>query len=440
MKFWIWRAKTKAALGAFAAKHSRIIWVAAILVAVIPLTMLIYNSVAPDMIMRIDTAREHRRFNNLKKDDFLYDFYYMVNVLEEGFPFFDLLGKEQAAQTRLIIENAPNNINALGFYDILQENFFGNHDIGSYDIGNRNFGNLTLQSHIELPYLIWRALSGDSFGPAVTHEWRREVFKRETITFYDALSERELGRNLVLASRPNPILHNELGFDITEDENIAYLRMGRMFARGSPGYITAANRVAVFYQNIDHFEHLIIDLRGTYGETTDFFDHHIIAPLIDSPLTLEVYSFYMASEHNARFIPESLPNHINTAGNTAFKINYTINPSETRRLQNAQIWLLIDQNTKAAAEQATLLLKQAGFATIIGEPTKGRPGVFGNMPLNAKLSLPNTGILISYDFGYSKDIYGNSLEGQPISPNHFNKTGMNAMETALSMIGEVCRQ
>ena len=106
------------------------------------------------------------------------------------------------------------------------------------------------------------------------------------------------------------------------------------------------------------------------------------------------------------------------------------------RLQNAKIWVLIDEYTASAGEHYVAIMKYSNFATVVGQPTMGIPGRLVDIGARAYISLPNSGIGVQYDFAYMTDVYGNAWEGYGIAPHYFNRPGMDALETVLAMIAE----
>jgi len=93
-----------------------------------------------------------------------------------------------------------------------------------------------------------------------------------------------------------------------------------------------------------------------------------------------------------------------------------------------KIWLLTGPLTSSAAEIATRISMEAGFATHVGETSEGNYG-----GPRTFLALPNTGILISFDAFYITDSRGRPFEAGTV-PHHFNMEGMDALETTLALI------
>ncbi|MCL2248721.1 MAG: S41 family peptidase [Oscillospiraceae bacterium] len=114
-----------------------------------------------------------------------------------------------------------------------------------------------------------------------------------------------------------------------------------------------------------------------------------------------------------------------------FRAHAEISPSQTRRSDyNGKIWLLTSDFTGSAAQVATWLFKESGLATLVGDVTAG---YFGGERI--RRYLPSTGIPFIFDVLYFTDHNGRPLEAGTI-PHHFNRPGMDAMETVLALIAE----
>jgi C-terminal processing protease CtpA/Prc len=114
------------------------------------------------------------------------------------------------------------------------------------------------------------------------------------------------------------------------------------------------------------------------------------------------------------------------------KREITVNPSANRWAFDGKIWLLIDGLSFSASEISAALAKESGFATLVGASTGG---IFGGYTA-AFIGLPNTGVIIRYDYGYVTDLQGRSLEEFGVSPHVFNRPGMDALQTVLALISE----
>ena len=85
---------------------------------------------APHVVNAVEHQMALRRFNSLSQEGFLYDFDYMMRVLEENFPFFDISISANgvdimalAADVRVNIENYGVNMDAVGFFEEMRWEF-----------------------------------------------------------------------------------------------------------------------------------------------------------------------------------------------------------------------------------------------------------------------------------------------------------------------------
>jgi len=108
-----------------------------------------------------------------------------------------------------------------------------------------------------------------------------------------------------------------------------------------------------------------------------------------------------------------------------------IYPTANEKSFEGKIWILTSRRSDSAVESVAIFARETGFATLVGRPTAGIMHA-----MTAYLLLPNSGILVRYDFGYMTDSYGRSFEELGVPPHFFNHPEMNALQTALALIEE----
>jgi len=220
-----------------------------------------------------------------------------------------------------------------------------------------------------------------------------------------------------------------------------------------------------FFEEIQNYDHLIIDLRGNGGGWGTYFPDHIFSRLISEPTVVvsheffaggdaamaymnalaETYDIWLAA--NARwahtFSYEIMParDFINQQVMTAFnrsdyqRLDYvfvtstTYYPTLDGITFDGNVWLLVDGRSSSASNAAAQMVMSSGRATVVGANTSGIMG-----PSTTFVVLPNTGMLFRIDIGYMTDIFGNSLEAYGIAPHVHNFEGMDALETVLALI------
>jgi hypothetical protein len=230
-------------------------------------------------------------------------------------------------------------------------------------------------------------------------------------------------------------------------------------------------RMIEIYDEIEDFEHLIIDIRGNRGGA-GLFQSLILWPNINVASQLEAPAgyFFMAGEYNLRFLrllggfnnpmirSEAVAldelgyfPYLNEDDKQLFDyaLSVTMTPMRLPLLRPAlmspppgrgsrvepfggKIWLLIDGYGFSAADDAAFLSRYSGFITVVGEQSGG---VIGGTEA-VWVSLPNSGIILSYDAVYLTDQYGRCRNEHPVKPHYFNRPGMDALETTLALIAE----
>jgi hypothetical protein len=416
------------------------------------------------------------RFENMDRGDMISDFEFLMDVLEENWPFFNLSisangidVRELADNTRAVLNDPSTEINnPLDFLDLIQEHFF---------IPINQFAHLRPT---------WR--HEDFFNSFDHYQHRIEwgVESRSCIYYYNLFTQpqtvmfytrmRDTGRG---SSPPQPDFSPVMRFDILEDERTAYIRINRMINIWDDTYsLFDPNRwhyemlMYNFNQQIEGFEHLIIDLRGNPGGRSLQFDNFVMPNFLREAITLPAYIFYMGGEYAALarevfdirdFYPtwvylnmtkerldeieksivpmethfnESLVNLDKSIDFThIFMTNYGIVSGQENTSFDGKIWLLTDNRTASVTEAVTAILKYNDIVTVVGEPTYGVMGVTYD-PTTITISLPNTGILVRFDVAYYTDLSGRPFQGYGIQPHYHNRPGMGALETVLAMIEE----
>ena len=112
--------------------------------------------------------------------------------------------------------------------------------------------------------------------------------------------------------------------------------------------------------------------------------------------------------------------------------NSAIRPTQEEAIFGGKIWLLTSSTNFSASEQAAAIVRQTGFATLVGQTTGG-DGI-GIQPM--VLALPNTGMVVRYSPIYGTDPLGRNNQEFGTDPHVFNRHRRNALQTALELIAE----
>jgi hypothetical protein len=252
--------------------------------------------------------------------------------------------------------------------------------------------------------------------------------------------------------------------EIIEDGKIAYLSMATFMPTIND--IEDRRRVFDFYDEIADFEHLIIDLRGNGGGFFEAYLNLFMAVNISEIIRVPAFYFFMDGEYTRRFSPYVTRTPLPIAAATFTNMNprpiedilaehqlvdlriddmerlsygvvgeIRINEQRLPRFNNqpafnSNIWLLTDEHMGSAAQIAAWVSKDSGFATLVGEVTGGNYGGQRTVAV-----LPNSGIAFQFDLFYATDRHGRPIEAGTV-PHHFNRPGMDALQTVLALIEE----
>lgn len=397
---------------------------------------------------------------------FLDDLDYMQRVLEENFPFWGVAYRERGVDIaeifddmRSVIHNT-NDITEIEFNTLLIHSFRPLQGVAHFSVNHRfreatpdgvpPFAAMLIEQYTEYPndmrqYLI-SALGqelAELFIEALRDEDVGEIMRLHELALY------------IIESREN------VNTKIIEGGRIAYLSIDSFLVSNAQIFVEE-RKIFGFFEEIQDFEHLIIDLRKNRGGRYDYGlrliraliqDTHIVDAFVfvndgDSALAMAPpdtrWPFsrkgFTEIENELRPISEMMKEYelpeLNNADaermSYGFRAHARISPLPMIQHSGfkGEIWLLTSRNISSAAQITTWLFKETGLATLVGDVTGGCYG--GERIIRV---LPNTGIPFLFDLLYITDHNGRPLEAGTI-PHHFNHPGMDAMETVLALIAE----
>jgi len=216
--------------------------------------------------------------------------------------------------------------------------------------------------------------------------------------------------------------------------------------------------ILAFLQEVEDYEHLIIDIRGNPGGIANHFFASVMARLVNEPVDVAEHQFLPGTDlamgwvdafmeqfygveglessitPAAEFISDNAFTHFNEDNleilEYVLSYSFVLAPLEDAVNFNGEIWLLVDGNSASASTGVTLAVLSTGFATVVGENTHHVMNV-----LHAVKAMPNTGMIFRVDIGFVVDSYGRNVEVGGIPPQVPNHPNMDALETVLALIG-----
>jgi len=434
-------------------------------------------------VEEIDEQLTIRSFHNMPREDMIEDFEYLMTVLEENWPFFNLSlsangvdVNELAANVRTMLHDPQTIIDSpFDFFDIMQVYFYD-------PIGQ--LGHLSQYPGHEHFFASLEGVRRDISHGAVstfTRHMNEVLSRQEAILFYTQL--REAGRGRPVREWPETAYE----FSIIEPGRVAHISVNTMIPILTDGWLNRPYPPMWHYERLNYnfveeiadFGHLIFDFRGNLGGSPLQFLEFIIPQYIHETLVAEGHAFYLGGSYTAlareifdvrtafpayrqslvesygpeyeetNLSPEDVPfldtsipfEHsarlrlIAWSMSDIYEYGRGMGGDRPEALFDGKIWILTDGQTASAAEYAVFLLGQDENITIVGEPTMG---LFGTqlLPLRIYLTLPNTGIVVRFDVAYFTDMEGRPLQGYGLEPQYRPRPGMDALETVLTMIEE----
>ena len=385
-------------------------------------------------------------------NELLYDFDYMFQLMEDSFPYFGTVYRlfgidlhELAQHTRQVIVNYPYSM-----YDVAQKLGIAIENLPELD--EHVFWSIITREFFA-PLNTFAHMDAFAFG---TYDLHRDIF---TLGGMHVLSNARAignpnapdfyrGQRLLFANRNSELFYfyfppslfewnNEIEMPATalsayhtqiiEEGRIALLTLNTFWLDSEAIRASLAN----FYENIQDYEHLIIDIRWNGGGSVDLWRGQIIYPLWydrNNMPTLSHYAFFVDSElgrffadahidsishWNANYIAQSneplLIANITTENHLPYlnqldieKLAYGLKLNTymdevfvgSRMREHfpfaGQIWVLTSDVNVSASAAFARHAKETGFATLVGTPASG----MYTSTFPALFSLPNTGIVL----------------------------------------------
>ena len=378
-------------------------------------------------------------------DDILYDIDFLVQTLEENFPFMGVVERTTGIDEPL---NKFRDTLALRIHSRLGSPQFGER-IGSY------FGQL-------IAYYFQNIFFSNIAHLDINPQYRFQL------TYLPLWSS---GFNPQIDSQPT----------IIEEGKIAVIPVNPAFFNNAI-ILREMSELQRFIAEIQGYEHVIIDLTHIGGGFIGTVIETFILPNLSEPLYITEFAFItggifpktihsqvshrVAQEHqitdrpNFFFITRDTVGSLVPATKFAeqhnlvnmnqddlqslsygFTVETLLQPTDLSSLEHINwssrlplladnVWLLISPNNGSAGAIFANIAKEAGF-TLVGEQTS-----HSNSGGRAFFELPRTGHIISMDTFYITDNTGRNIEEFPPEPHYFNRPGMDALQTTLAIIAE----
>ena len=335
--------------------------------------------------------------------DALADYDYLCQFLEENYPLLGVAERKYGLSIDELEANYRSKIEELGenriefyeYYEVLQ-GFIGKfRELGHLAI----FSPGAYQSRMREYETLKQSDLLDGHN-----SWRFQLFS-DTMTEkrYHYLAQK-YSANLKTLVEDN--VQNLEFRDISAD--IGYVKIQSF----NSGYVQEdQKKLSDWFSENSYKEYIIIDITGNNGGTTRYWADLIVAPNIDQKLNMTTYYLTSFGEEsreqfaldrvtaetlNPKLADLSKLPKINkkdlSSAKYYGKASMSIEPAYERKVYNGRFFLLVDNNVFSAADSFAMFCKATGFATIVGENTRGDGG--GTNVYEARL--PESGLILRY--------------------------------------------
>ncbi|MCL2415579.1 MAG: S41 family peptidase, partial [Defluviitaleaceae bacterium] len=306
----------------------------------------------------------------------LYDLDSLMEDLNENYPFFGILERrfgyslhEIFESVREYIADSDEPIDIDEFIEIMNEQFFQH---------VRRPGHLqivTREQHIAMVNNIMRnfVMENGELQPSAQHSMNHSTNPAVLAHYGEVIVDLETTEDF----QPSP---DNLFLRTFEEESFAYLWMSWL-----PVQNMEYDRQPLldFFHEIADFDDLIIDLRGNPGGFPQYFRELVMSPNISEPLEIPIFVFHSGGEDSMAAINAHIETQYLMHGNIieilpaetiiteynmenfelqdlewldyGFVTNWTVEPEFDEAIFTGKIWILIDERTASAAEQAAIL-------------------------------------------------------------------------------------
>jgi hypothetical protein len=353
------------------------------------------------------------------------DFEYLVTILEENYPYFEVLkrkhGFDWLAEREKYVGMVRRIKNDEEFAEALSQ-ILGELRQGHTGLVDASDYQLMLYSYLSL-------LDTHNFAP-----WLAVMLKDRVVERYKDMEGSKTG-----AEAKREVLTRAVVTQVACDTGIGYIRI--------PDFLPIdiaedGQRIREFLESIRDFDYLIIDIRGNSGGADVLWREHLLPCLLDEPLFLTNYNLVRGGDLGRYFInrtmrisaylpegrnyPPELKEHF-----PLFFEHRVIIPGKGEGSFNGSIYLLVDEAVYSTAETFVAYMRAGGIATIVGTRTRGD----GLGMESALVALPNSGLLVRFPVSMGLNPDGTASEEYGTLPDVVVRGGEDALEIVLAMIG-----
>ena len=266
----------------------------------------------------------------------------------------------------------------------------------------------------------------------------------------EVLSEKNIGN---FSNRISPLIgtrkYSKPFMQIIETDYIAYIEIKSFLTTEVEEKQEYLKVLEDFFIETANYKHIIIDIQNNGGGYIENYEA-IISPNIQQDMNIISYGLYNENKYTDIYLDMFFKNYKSEKINR-HEVPYiencsTVKNDKAYRLEeiiqarpingykpceDKKFWLLVDSGVYSEADRFTYVCKKIGFATVVGTNTGGS-GTNGKSPMY--IVLPNSGLLIKFDFMYGLTDDGYCTDEFGTAPDIYNLPGKSALGTCLETI------
>ena len=343
---------------------------------------------------------EHKEFN-LSKEDYIEDFNFAYNTLEEHYPFFEV-------NKKLYGIDWLNNKEKYEAYIAESKNdadFFSRMNEVLSELNNLH--TQLVPSYMGLEYYI-------SYYSNPKCTWRHDIAKiyekddvRRRYNINNEAIENVINQYIKSDDEVNKTYSKNLMTENIIKDKLAYIRISSLIGME---YINQDRDIVINYLNeIKDYPFLIIDIRGNGGGDSRYWQNFLLPEILDKKYETKKYLLIKSGELNKKifeqmYFSKDVKTFLDKSsfsrdvkdilkdfdGYVAF--DSIIEPSEDSIHYKGKIYLLVDNGVYSSAEMLASFCKETKLATLVGSRTGGDGIGFDPM----QVALPNTAFVLRF--------------------------------------------
>lgn len=266
----------------------------------------------------------------------------------------------------------------------------------------------------------------------------------------EVISDKNIGN---FKNRTSPLIgtrvYSKPFIQIIEKDHIAYIEIRSFLTTELAEKQEYLKALEDFFIETANYKHIIIDIQNNGGGYIENYEA-IISPHIKKDMNIVSYGLYSENKYTDTYLDMFFKNYkaekINRKEVSYIENCGTVKNDKAYRLEeiiaarpimgyepceDKKFWLLVDSGVYSEADRFTYVCKATDFATVVGTNTGGA-GANGKSP--AYIVLPNSGLLINFDFMYGLNEDGRCTDEFGTAPDIYNLPGKSALGTCLETI------